>query len=473
MAPPPAGVHADAATLAGVREQDSTSPDGVRVALTGWGHTSASVCDLEPVSSEAEVSRLVHSAGRRGVLARGLGRSYGDAAQNGGGRVLDMTGRRGVLGFDPATGVVDVEAGVSIDQLIREFLPRGWFVPVTPGTRQATVGGAIAADVHGKNHHTHGSFGDHVEALTLVTADGQPHRLTPTDPLFWATVGGMGLTGVIVRASVRLTPVETSTVLVETWRCPDLDSVMAAMADDDKYEYSVAWIDSLAKGAHLGRSVLTRGRFATRAELPARQRPEPLAFSARTLVTAPPGVPSGLLNQVTVAAFNEVWYRKAPRHREDEPQSVNTFFHPLDGVAEWNRIYGRRGLLQYQVLVPLEASETIREIAEAFSSHGLASFLSVLKRMGPGNPGMLSFPGPGWTLAIDVPAGDPEVGQLLDRLDESVVAVGGRSYFAKDARMRPATAHAMYPRLAEWNAIRQDVDPDGLFISDLARRLQL
>ncbi len=473
MGRPPVSGVGPAATLAGVPELDSPVTDGARVALSGWGHTAVSVCDLETVTSDAEVSRLVQSAGRRGILARGLGRSYGDAAQNGGGVVLDMTARRGVLGFDPATGVVDVEAGVSIDQLIREFLPRGWFVPVTPGTRQVTVGGAIAADVHGKNHHTHGSFGAHVEEVTLVTADGQARRLSPSDPLFWATVGGMGLTGVIVSARVRMTRVETSTLLVDTDRCPDLDSVLAAMADDDKYDYSVAWIDSLAKGAHLGRSVLTRGRFATLNDLPAKRRSDPLAFSASTLVTAPPGVPSGLLNQWTVAAFNEVWYRKAPRHREGEQQTVNTFFHPLDGVADWNRIYGRRGLLQYQVLVPLEASDTIREVAEAFSSHGLASFLSVLKKMGPGNPGHLSFPRPGWTLAMDVPAGDPEVGRLLDRLDESVIGVGGRSYFAKDARMRPETAHAMYPRLAEWNQIRQSVDPDGMFISDLARRLQL
>ena len=336
-----------------------------------------------------------------------------------------------------------------------------------------TVGGAIAADVHGKNHHKHGSFGAHVEELTLVTADGRPRRLTPADPLFWASVGGMGLTGVIVRARIRLTPVETSTVLVDTRRCPDLDSVFAAMADDDEYDYSVAWIDSLARGAHLGRSVLTRGRFATLAELPPHRRAEPLDFSGDTHATAPPGVPSGLLNRCTVAAFNEVWYRKAPRHREGEAQSVTGFFHPLDGVADWNRIYGPGGLLQYQVLVPLAASETIREVAEAFSSHGLASFLSVLKKMGPGTPGHLSFPRPGWTLAMDVPAGDPAVGRLLDRLDESVVATGGRSYFAKDARMRPETAHAMYPRLDEWNQIRRGVDPEGMFVSDLARRLRL
>ncbi len=460
-------------TLTRVPTQQQAAREPRHVALSGWGRTAPSVSEVDPVTTDARIAERVRDAGPRGVLARGLGRSYGDAAQNGGGVVLDMTRRRAVLSVDPTTGVVEAEAGVSIDQLIRELLPHGWFVPVTPGTRQVTVGGAIASDVHGKNHHTHGSFGHHVQALTLLTADGSVRRLGPDDPLFWATVGGMGLTGVILRAAIKMTRVETSTVLVDTWRCPDLDSVLAEMADDDRYDYSVAWIDSLARGASLGRSVLTRGRFATVDELPAGRRDQPLAFSSRTLVTAPPIVPGGLLNRWSVAAFNEVWYRKAPKRRQGEPQSVGTFFHPLDGVAEWNRIYGPRGLLQYQVLVPLDASDIIREVAETFSSNGLSSFLSVLKKMGPGNPGHLSFPRPGWTLALDVPAGDPAVGRLLDRLDESVIAAGGRSYFAKDARMRPETAHAMYPRLAEWNGVRGDVDPDGVFMSDLARRLQL
>ena len=447
--------------------------DLARVALTGWGHTAASVCALATATSDDQVANRVRAVGPRGLLARGLGRSYGDAAQNAGGTVLDMTASRRILGFDESAGVVHVEAGVSIDKLIRELLPRGWFVPVSPGTRQVTVGGAIASDVHGKNHHKDGSFGAHVEELTLVTADGQVRSLERSAPLFWATVGGMGLTGVILRARVRMKRVETSTVLVDTRRCSGLDAVLAEMADDDLYDYSVAWIDALARGASLGRSVLTRGRFATVDELPARRRARPYSFNGKTWLTAPPVVPRGLLNRWSVGAFNQVWYRRAPQHRQNEPQSLGAFFHPLDGVVGWNRIYGSRGLLQYQVLVPLEAPDTIREVVEAFSNNGLGSFLSVLKRMGPGNPGHLSFPRRGWTLTLDVPAGDREVGRLLDRLDDSVVAAGGRSYFAKDSRMRPEAAHAMYPRLEEWNQIRGRFDPDGVFISDLARRLRL
>ncbi|MDQ2850582.1 MAG: FAD-binding oxidoreductase [Allobranchiibius sp.] len=444
-----------------------------RRTLTGWGNTCPSVAEIVAPRSEEQIAEVISRAGGRGVLARGLGRSYGDAAQNGGGTVLDMTGRDRILAIDAVSGVVEVEAGVSIDQLIRALLPLGLFVPVSPGTRQVTVGGAIAADVHGKNHHVDGSFGDHVQEITLITGDGQTHRLTSVDPLFWATVGGMGLTGVIVRARVRMKHVSTSTVLVDTLRCPDLGAVLAAMQDDDRYPYSVAWLDCLARGRSLGRSVLTRGRFATVDELSARAARNPLAVPAHTRVVAPPIFPGGLLNRATVGAFNELWFRIAPAQRADQPQSVGAFFHPLDGVADWNRIYGGTGFLQYQVLVPLEAAETIREVVETFSGHGLASFLTVLKRMGPGNKGYLSFPKPGWTITMDIPAGDPQVGALLDRLDERVLAVGGRSYFAKDSRMTPHSAHAMYPRLEEWNQLRSQFDPRGVFMSDLSRRVDL
>lgn len=443
-----------------------------RQLLTGWGRTCGSVAELATASTDDQVMAAVRRAGRRGVLARGMGRSYGDAAQNAGGTVLDMTGRDRILGLDPRTGCVEVETGVSIRKLIRELLPQGWFVPVTPGTSSVTVGGAIAADVHGKNHHRDGSFGNHVEQITLVTGDGEIRTVRPDDPLFWATVGGMGLTGLMLRARVRMTRVATSRMLVDTMRCADLDTVLAAMEDDDRYMYSVAWLDCLARGAALGRSVLTRGRFAALDELDARRRRDPLRLHTGVPVPVPPVFPSGLLNRRTVGAFNEAWFRRAPRRRQGELQSVGEFFHPLDGVSGWNRIYGPRGLLQYQVLVPLDAPHVIREVVETFGSHGLGSFLTVLKRMGPGNPGHLSFPRPGWTLTLDVPAGDPDVGRLLDLLDESVLSVGGRSYFAKDSRMTPRTAHAMYPRLSDWQRIRADVG-SGVFLSDLSRRLQL
>lgn len=445
---------------------------GQRVRLTGWGRTAPSVATLESAGSDEALTELVATAGPRGVLARGLGRSYGDAAQNGGGTVVDLRTRRriGPVGAD---GVVEVEGGASLEEMLVALLPQGWFLPVTPGTRQVTVGGAIAADVHGKNHHVDGSFGHHVRWLDLLCGDGQVRRLTGDDELFWATVGGMGLTGIVLRAGVAMTPVETSRCLVDTRRCADLDETMAAMADDDDYPFSVAWVDALARGRHLGRGVLTQGRFARRDELPGADRSDPLAFAPRQLLTTPDLAPSGLLNQFTVAAFNEMWFRKAPARRDGEVQALTQFFHPLDAVALWNRIYGPRGFLQYQVLVPDEAREVIRTCLATSGTDRLPSFLTVLKRMGPGNPGHLSFPGPGWTLTLDLPVGDPRLRPTLARLDELVVDAGGRSYLAKDSRMHPEVFRRMYPRTPQWQEIRHRADPRGVFTSDLARRLEL
>lgn len=449
------------------------TPRPARRSLTGWGRTSPSTADVVSVGTDEQVAEAVMRAGTRGVVVRGCGRSYGDAAQNGGGTVLDLGQHDAVLDLDPETGRLTVGSGVTLDHLMRTLVPRGWFVPVTPGTRHVSVGGAVASDVHGKNHHVDGSFGQHVTGIDLLTADGRVRHITPADPLFWATVGGMGLTGVILRVTLRMTPVETAYLVVDTDRCDDLDTVMAAMGEDDPYPYSVAWLDCLAGGASLGRSVLTRGRFARRDELTGAKARAPRAFDPVTRVTAPAVVPGGLLNRWSVGAFNEAWFRRAPRHRTGEIQDIGTFFHPLDGVRHWNRIYGPGGFLQYQVLVPPEASDVLRTCVETFSRAGTASFLTVLKRMGPGNPGHLSFPGPGWTLTLDVPARMPGLGALLTRLDELVVGAGGRSYLAKDSRMSPETFRAMYPRLPEWQEIRRGVDPDGTFVSDLARRLQL
>ncbi|MCA0146223.1 FAD-binding oxidoreductase [Blastococcus sp. LR1] len=446
-----------------------------QVPLYGWGRTAATPALLAPVHGEEEARAALQGHGGRGVVARGLARSYGDAAQNAGGHVLDMTRADRVLGVDLATGEIDVEAGISLDRLMTLFVPMGFFVPVTPGTRYVTVGGAIAADIHGKNHHRVGSFAQHVRWMDLLTADGQVRRISPEqDPdLFWATAGGMGLTGVILRARVAMKAIESSKILVDTDRTPDLDSLMTLLTETDHlYDYSVAWIDCVAKGARMGRSVLTRGRFARRDELPAKQQADPLRYSSSVLLSAPNVFPPGMLNSLTVSAFNEVWYRKAPKRKRDQLQSIPTFFHPLDGVGEWNRIYGPRGFVQYQVTVPFGQEEAMREILTRISSSGHASFLAVLKRFGDGNPGMLSYPSPGWTLALDIPvvAG---LAELLDGLDELVIAAEGRTYLAKDSRVRPEVFEKMYPRLDDFRAVRRRVDPDGVFTSDLARRLSL
>ncbi|WP_141726699.1 D-arabinono-1,4-lactone oxidase, partial [Actinacidiphila rubida] len=291
--------------------------------------------------------------------------------------------------------------------------------------------------------------------------------------LFWATAGGMGLTGVILAATVELLPVRTSLMRVDTERAADLDDLMARLAaNDHRYRYSVAWIDLLARGARTGRAVLTRGDHAPLDALGAAARRDPLAFRPGRLPAPPRMIPEGLLTRRTVGAFNEFWYRKA-RTGSGRLQRLSTFFHPLDGVPDWNRIYGRGGFVQYQFVIGYGHEEALRRIVRRIGAHGCPSFLAVLKRFGDGDPGWLSFPMPGWTLALDIPAAMPGLGALLDELDEEVAAVGGRVYLAKDSRLRPDMLARMYPRLDDFRELRARYDPHGALTSDLARRLAL
>lgn len=444
--------------------------------LSGWGRTPRSMAEvIRPDTAELLATGL-ETAGPRGVIARGLGRSYGDPAQNGGGLVLDTTGVSGLVDLDVSTGIVTTLAGTSLHDLMRWLVPLGWFVPVTPGTRYVTVGGAVANDIHGKNHHGAGSWCDHVRALTLVTPAQGVVTVTPeSDPeLFWATAGGVGLTGIIIDVTFQLTAIETSRTVVDTNRTANLDEVMTLMTEgDDDFEYSVAWIDLLAKGASLGRSVLDRGRFATLEELPDKARRDPFAYHADALVPLPIVAPPHLLNPLTIKVFNELWYRKAPSERRGHLMTIPAYFHPLDMIQDWNRGYGPAGFLQWQPVVPFGAEDTLRLIVERLADAGCASLVNVLKRFGEGNSGMLSFPSAGWTLSVDIAADAPGVSRLLDGLDELVLAAGGRLYLAKDSRMRPESLAAGYAQLDAWKAIRRRVDPDQVLQSDLGRRLDL
>jgi decaprenylphospho-beta-D-ribofuranose 2-oxidase len=440
--------------------------------LTGWGRTSPSSAVVRRVRSTDDIRDAIGSAGPRGVLARGLGRSYGDAAQSGGATVLDLSLLNSIE-LDPDAGTATVGAGASLDAVMRALVPHGWFVPVTPGTRMVTVGGAIAADVHGKNHHRDGTFGSHVQSMVLVDGSGVVRTLDPstTPDAHWATIGGMGLTGIVTQATFDLIPITSSRISVDTERTKDLDDVMSRMLDgDDAYRYSVAWVDSVHPS---GRGVLTRGDHATREQLSGKDAADPLGFEPKVLATAPAIVPNGLVNPLTMRAFNEAWFRKAPTRRMGELQRIGEFFHPLDIVQDWNRVYGPQGFLQYQFAVPDVAGALVGRALAALRSVGALSALTVLKRFGAANPAPLSFPQPGWTLAVDVPAGVDGLGEVLDRLDEEVVAAGGRLYLAKDSRMSPAMMAATYPRLAEWQRHRDAMDVDGVFTSDLARRLSL
>ncbi|MEE1756153.1 FAD-binding oxidoreductase [Streptomyces sp. SP18CS02] len=445
------------------------------VTLTGWGRTAPTAARVLRPRSPGEAAAAVRDCGARGGIARGLGRAYGDAAQNAGGTVLDMTGLDRIRSVDAETGTVVCDAGVSLHRLMEVLLPLGWFVPVTPGTRYVTVGGAVGADIHGKNHHVSGSFGRHVRAFDLLTADGTVRTVLPGTELFDATTGGMGLTGVILSAELALLPVETSLMAVDTERARDLDDLMGRLtATDHHYRYSVAWIDLLARGAATGRAVLTRGDHAPLDALPARARRAPLVLRpGGRLPGAPRHLPEGLLGRASVGLFNEFWYRRAPRRRTGQLQRIPAFFHPLDGVPRWNRVYGRGGFVQYQFVVGYGQEDVLRRVVRRISRRGCPSFLAVLKRFGEGDPGWLSFPMPGWTLALDVPAGLPGLGAFLDELDAEVAAAGGRVYLAKDARLRPEALRAMYPRLPDFLALRAELDPRSVFTSDLARRLGL
>jgi decaprenylphospho-beta-D-ribofuranose 2-oxidase len=439
-----------------------------RERLFGWGRTSPSMCEVLTPTSEAVVAQDLAEATR--VIARGLGRSYGDAAQLSGGVVLNNRSLGGI-GAIAGDGVLTVGAGVSIDELLTVTIPLGWFIPVTPGTRQVTIGGAIAADVHGKNHHRDGSLGDHVLEMRLVTPRGA-FTVSPTkEPeLFWATIGGMGLTGIVTTVTMRLLKIETDKVLVTTTRFSHLDDVMAAMiGGDDDYRYSVAWVDCMTNGNTMGRAILTRGEHATRRDV---SSPSLLAPTPARL-RVPFNAPSGLLNPLTIRAFNEVWFRSAPQLREGEEQSLGAFFHPLDGVSDWNRLYGRRGFVQYQFAVSDAQAECVVRAIERLSSSGVPSFLAVLKRFGPANHGLLSFPISGWTLALDLPVGPAALPEVLDDLDEMVIEAGGRVYLAKDSRLNPEAVRVMYPRLPEFLAVKNRVDPRHQLASDLARRLHL
>jgi decaprenylphospho-beta-D-ribofuranose 2-oxidase len=443
--------------------------------LTGWGRTSPTAAHVVTPASRQDVVDAIRSAGERGVLARGLGRSYGDPAQNSGGVVIEMTGLDRIHGIDQRAGVVTVDAGVSLDTLMRELLPHGLWLPVLPGTRQVTVGGAIGSDIHGKAHHVEGSFGNHVLSLDLATADGEIRTLTPDGPdedLFWATVGGMGLTGVVLGATLHVNHVETAYFLVDTEQLGSLDELITRQSTgDDDYAESVSWFDAVTTGKHLGRGILTRANHATVADLPAKKRAQPLKFDAPQLLTVPDVFPSGLFNRVTMKAFAELWYRKSPT-KPGAVQNITQFLHPLDIAGDWNRAYGPRGFLQYQFVVPFGAEDAVREAVHTIAHSGHVSGLNVLKRFGPGNRAPLSFPTPGWTLCVDFPVRSG-LNELCDRLDRLVLAANGRLYLAKESRTTADALQRMYPRIDEWRKVRAAVDPTGIFSSDMSRRLAL
>ena len=436
--------------------------------LGGWGGLPSAPMRVlrphDPESLRGAVAQVGLAGGRPGAIPRGLGRSYGDAAQLGRGYAIDTTALKSIE-IDSAAGAVTVLAGVSVGELLAATVPAGWMVPVVPGTQHVTVGGAIASDIHGKNHEVAGSFGASVQALGLVAAAGELLELTPADELFRATLGGMGLTGVIAWARISLRRVTSAWMSVDTERLPDLDAVLAALVAPGG-SYRVAWLDLL--GRRPGRGVVTRAEHLDGA--PARQGG---AVTVRGRLTVPRRCPSGLLRPSVVRAFNELRYRRVPRSSQGDVHPLGAHLFPLDVLDRWPRLYGRGGLLQYQFVVPYGTESTLRAVLDTLRRARVPCYLAVLKGFGAAGPAPLSFPMAGWTLAMDMPAAVDGVRSALDRCDELVAGAGGRVYLTKDARLRPDVVRAMYPRLAEWQAVRDAADPEGLWRSDLAARTGL
>ncbi|BAW80571.1 FAD linked oxidase domain-containing protein [Candidatus Nitrosoglobus terrae] len=410
------------------------------------------------------------------LICRGQGRSYGDAAISSQGQVMLSERLNRFLAFDDSTGILTAEAGATLAEILETFVPRGWFPAVTPGTQYVSIGGAIAADVHGKNHHHAGTLGVHVTELELMLADGHRQRCSPekNESLFWATLGGMGLTGIITEASFRLIPIETAAIMAEHNPASDLEVTFKWLEDTDyDDQYTVAWIDCASARRHFGRSIVMKGHHARRDELPDDWK-DPFFVPPLCSKSIPFNFPSFVLNRFTMAVFNERYYRHQGRKKGSFITDYASFFYPLDALAHWNRLYGRRGFLQYQVAIPDPyAHEGIRRLLEHLINSRQGAFLAVLKRFGSANAGLLSFPVAGYTLALDLPMTGKKVLNLLQQLDELVIKYGGRVYLAKDACLSPESLRAMYPRLEEWQRIKQVVDPERRFQSDLSRRLQL
>ena len=441
------------------------------IEISGWGlFPRAASYLLEPDS----LSVLERELDARGTIARGLGRSYGDAAVNSGGQVLAMTHLDRFLAFDEKTATLRCEAGTSLERIIAELGPRGFFPMITPGTKYVTVGGCIANDVHGKGHHAQGSFAECVKSMRILLADGTVVNASRDEnaDLFWATFGGMGLLGVIVDATIALRRIETTYYRQKAIVARNLDEMLDAFDETNSvYPYSVAYIDPLAKGARLGCGVLTVGDHASLEDLPPRLSRDPLRISGSEIVAVPLELPSSTLNPLTIRLVNVVI--KTVLSQAGAIAHYEKFFYPLDAIGHWNRGYGKKGFTQYQFVVPLEGGrESMRRILEAIVSSGSLPFLNVLKRMGKASGGHLSFPFEGYTFAIDFPIRGG-TRDLAAKLDKMVLDAGGRIYLGKDAFVDAPTFRSMYPRLPEWLEIKRRIDPKNVFVSDLARRVGL
>ena len=450
-------------------KKGNLSMGSFRKTLTGWGLYPRASCLVKRPERYHQLE-----IPEEGALGRGFGRSYGDAALNTNHPLILMERLDRFLAFDEETGLLQAEAGTSLAEILKVFVPKGWFLPVTPGTKFVTLGGCIACDIHGKNHHVDGTFGKYIKELELLLPDGTKKRCSPTKnrEFFWATIGGLGLTGIITEATLQLIPISTSFIRVRNYSAPDLEGVMHILEDpsrDDKY--TVAWIDCLAKGKALGRGIVMNGHHAKENEIPS-NTVDPLVPHNDLKISLP--LPSWSLNPYSMQLFNSFFYSWNKRKKSPLTMHYDPYFYPLDKVKNWNQLYGKKGFLQYQFAIPYKnAFNTMRVFLERLSSSPYHSYLAVLKRFGEEGQGLLSFPFEGYTLAMDLPITDVNIFPFLDGLDDLVLSEGGRLYLAKDARLKGEKLSSMYPRLDEWLEIKKNIDPTWKVNSDLARRLRL
>jgi len=429
--------------------------------ISGWGnypkHEAQLLTPSSCVSIQAEIRQ------EKTLIARGMGRSYGDSSNAP--IVLQTTYCDHFIELDYKTGQLTAEAGITLREILKVIVPRGWFLPVTPGTSYVTLGGAIASDVHGKNHHIAGTFGRHVKSMSIVLGTGEVVKASPVDneDLFRATCGGMGLTGVIISATIQLIPIRSSLIKQKTIKANCIKAAYEAFEENSSSTYSVAWIDCLAKGKSLGRSVLTFGEHAESGGL---------ELGMRDPISVPFYTPSALLNSVAMKTFNGAYWNKE-KHNKTQMVPLMPYFYPLDAIGSWNKLYGKSGFLQYQFVIPKADGVTnMRILLAEIAKNGERSFLAVLKQFGKANDNFLSFPTEGYTLALDFKLTSSTI-KTLHRLDDLVVGMGGRVYLTKDAVMQEATFKSTYPKWEAFESVREKYGAIGKFSSAQSKRLGL
>ncbi|MFM2363969.1 MAG: hypothetical protein RLZZ316_2871 [Bacteroidota bacterium] len=441
----------------------------MRKEIANWGNYPVMESDERNFQFIEELQQVV--AQKKELVARGNGRCYGDASLAN--TTLSTLKFDKVLSFDTGSGVFECQAGILLSDILDIIVPKGWFLPVTPGTKYITIGGGIASDVHGKNHHVDGSISNHIIEMDVLLADGSIATCTPTllADLFEATCGGMGLTGIITRVKFRLKKIETAYIKQKQIKARNLEHILQLFEEYKDYTYSVAWIDCLKKGSQFGRSILILGEHAITSDLNDAQKKKALQLPKKKQINFPFNLPSWVLNQFTVKAFNFLYYGKNFKKEINNVVSYEPFFYPLDAILHWNRGYGKKGFIQYQFVLPLHAKEGLIEILQAISNEGLGSFLAVLKVFGK-QESIISFPTEGYTLALDFPV-RKGLFEFCDQLDQLVLKHGGRLYMSKDARMQPSVLQASYPQLSKFISIINKYNPKHKFASVQSKRLLL